>query len=211
MKRCDTIVFTLLCAALLALPARAYPDSVFACLPYEGADTGVETVVTDTQGRTHRFGGALDVSALGDFAAQATRIASYAVTCDGAELLSVTLHDFEARYRPVPAGATAGGGATLVNGWCALSFPLDSEAYPDCEAFLTGLGPDATVEVQSMLLGAAAGYRSFELDALSFIDAEKLSTAKADAETYSNDSELCWAASASNLLLYTGWAACATV
>ena len=206
MKRCDTIVFTLLCAVLLALPARAYPDSVFACLPCEGADTALETVVTDTQGRTHRLSGAPDLTALEDFAPQAARIDSYAVTYGGAELLSVTLHDFEACCRPASAGADDGG-ATPADGWCTLSFPLDSEAYPNCEVFLTGLGADAASEVQAMLTGAAAGYRSFELDRLSFIDAEKLSTAKAGDETYSDDSELCWAASASNLLLYTGWAA----
>ena len=66
--------------------------------------------------------------------------------------------------------------------------------------FLAGLDADRIGEIQMRLLFNYAGGTDFSFEDLSFIDAEK--TADDDM-----DDELCWAAGASNILTYTGWAA----
>ena len=74
--------------------------------------------------------------------------------------------------------------------------------FPDTaiEVFLTGLREENVAEIQQKIIGNYAEGQSFELTDLGFIDTEK---------TYNEDGddELCWAASTSNMLVYTGWAA----
>ena len=73
---------------------------------------------------------------------------------------------------------------------------------PDTQygVFLTGLREDDVAEIQQRIIENYAAGQSFELTDFGFIDAEK---------TYNSDGddELCWAASASDMLVYTGWAA----
>ncbi len=66
--------------------------------------------------------------------------------------------------------------------------------------FLAGLTADKVEEIQGKIIENYAGGRDFSLTDLSFIDAEK-------TNGYAADRNLCWAASASNILTYTGWAA----
>lgn len=73
-------------------------------------------------------------------------------------------------------------------------------AGTDTEVFLTGLRADQVAEVQQRIIDSYVRGSSFELTDLGFIDAEK--TFNED-----NDDELCWAASTSDMLTYTGWAA----
>ena len=70
------------------------------------------------------------------------------------------------------------------------------------KVFLAGLGSDDIEELQEAIIENIADGAAFDIIDLSFIDAEK---------TYVEDGDenLCWAASASNLLYYTGWAALA--
>ena len=70
----------------------------------------------------------------------------------------------------------------------------------ETEVFLTGLRAENVAEIQQAIIAAYAEGENFELTDMGFIDAEK---------TYNedNDDELCWAASSSDMLTYTGWAA----
>lgn len=215
MKRYPSFLLALFAAVLLALPARAYGDAAFAALPFEGAGSGVTTVITDTQGAVHRFDGALDAAALDDHADEAVKIASYALLLDGAELLNVELHGFEAA-EPTRGGLSLLGigsaaSSELTNGYFSAAFDYDAGDFEGCEVFLTGLGQDQLSELTGRMVDAALRFQKFDLTDLGFIDAEKLSLADSDPEkddgTYSDDSELCWAATTSNILRYTGWAA----
>ena len=68
--------------------------------------------------------------------------------------------------------------------------------------YLVGLSADRIEEIQQMIIAQYAIGADFELEDLSFIDAEKT------GKQYNNgDSLLCWAATASNMLTYTGWTA----
>lgn len=210
MKRYYSIVLALFAAVLLALPARAYGDAAFAALPFNGADTGVTTTITDTQGAAHTYDGALDAAALADYPVEAARIASYTLTFEGAELLSVELHDFEESA----GGLRLLGAAepTAMNGYVSVAFTFTKDAE-DYEAFLTGLKTEQAGEVQDALLDSllgqltgASGYTEIgklvdELDFIDYIDTEKMSKKEGSA-----DGELCWAATTSNILTYTGWA-----
>jgi len=67
-----------------------------------------------------------------------------------------------------------------------------------CEVYLTGLTADNVEEIQQTLLDCYVDGQPLDLEDLQFIDAEK--TRDGD-----NDDYLCWAASCSNMLAYTGW------
>ena len=77
-------------------------------------------------------------------------------------------------------------------------------ALPDTTktVYLVGLSADKVAEIQQRIIAGYAQGADFELEDLSFIDAEKT------GKQYNNgDSLMCWAATASNILTYTGWAA----
>ena len=69
------------------------------------------------------------------------------------------------------------------------------------EVFLTGLSPERVEEIQNEMIANYVTGENFDLTDVSFIDAEKLKP-NGDGDDY-----LCWAASTSNMLTYTGWAA----
>ena len=76
-------------------------------------------------------------------------------------------------------------------------------ALPDTTrtVFLAGLSADKVEEIQNKLIENYAENADFNLSDLSFIDAEKTGLS-GDGDDY-----LCWAATASNMLIYSGWAA----
>ena len=84
------------------------------------------------------------------------------------------------------------------NGYFSVSFDL-----PDTEkqVFLAGLSAGKVEEIQSRIIAQYASGADFELEDLSFIDAEKMFPSN------DGDDMLCWAATTSNMLTYTGWAA----
>lgn len=87
---------------------------------------------------------------------------------------------------------------TEAGGYFSADFTL-----PDTQkqVYLVGLSADKVEEIQGKIIANYANGANFRLSDLSFIDAEKL------RPTGDGDDYLCWAATASNLLTYTGWAA----
>lgn len=67
------------------------------------------------------------------------------------------------------------------------------------EVYLTGLCADNVEEIQQKIIDSYVEGEPFDFNDLEFIDAEKLVPGN-------SDSNLCWAASCSNMLAYTGWA-----
>ena len=67
------------------------------------------------------------------------------------------------------------------------------------EVYLTGLSADKVEEIQQKIIDSYVEGEPFDFNDLEFIDAEKLVPGN-------SDSNLCWAASCSNMLAYTGWA-----
>lgn len=71
-------------------------------------------------------------------------------------------------------------------------------AGTEIEVFLTGLKTENVEEIQQRIIDSFVRGESFEMADLGFIDAEK---------NFVNDDAMCWAASAADMLVYTGWAA----
>ena len=67
------------------------------------------------------------------------------------------------------------------------------------EVYLTGLCAENVDEIQQRIIDSYVEGKPFNFNDLEFIDAEKLIPGN-------SDSNLCWAASCSNMLAYTGWA-----
>ena len=113
---------------------------------------------------------------------------SYTLTDDGEPVLEVA-HV----HKP---GLTAAL-SDRSNGYYTAEFMLPETNY---QVYLTGLTQNNADELRRMIIGAYTEGEDFDLTNLGFIDAEK---------TWADDGDenLCWAASASNLLTYTGWAA----
>ena len=120
-----------------------------------------------------------DAAAVGD---------SYTLT-DGGEPVLEVAHV----YKP---GLTAAL-SDRSNGYYTAEFMLPETNY---QVYLTGLTQDNTEEIRQMIINAYTEGGDFDFKNLGFIDAEK---------TWADDGDenLCWAASTSNLLTYTGWAA----
>ena len=71
----------------------------------------------------------------------------------------------------------------------------------EVEVFLTGLTAENVEEVQQTILDSFVRGEDFSMTDIAFIDAEKTDSRR------DGDDVLCWAASAANMLVYTGWAA----
>jgi len=69
---------------------------------------------------------------------------------------------------------------------------------------LNGLTADKVEEIQYLLIESYLHSSDFDLEDMSFIDAEKALEQEEDTDT---DDDMCWAAASSNVLSYTGWAA----
>lgn len=70
----------------------------------------------------------------------------------------------------------------------------------EVEVFLTGLSAENVASVQQGIIDSFVRGGNFDLTDLDFIDTEK-------TLTDTQDDDLCWAASASDMLAYTGWGA----
>ena len=114
---------------------------------------------------------------------------SYVLTDDGEPVLKVV--------RVKEFGATAALSDTAANEYYTAEFMIPESDY---SVFLTGLTQDNVGEIRQAIIGSYVEGEDFSLTNLGFIDAEK--TGENDG-----DDNLCWAASTSNLLTYTGWAA----
>ena len=125
-----------------------------------------------------------DLSADDDIAAD-----SYTITDEGALVLEV--EHVEA------FGVTTALGDAAANGYYTADFML-----PDTqkEVFLTGLTQNNVDEIEQAIIAAYTDGENFELTDLGFIDTEK-------TRDEDDDDEMCWAASASDILMYTGWGA----
>ena len=84
------------------------------------------------------------------------------------------------------------------SGYFSADFTIPETAK---QVYLVGLTANKVEEIQNKIIENYAKGADFELTDLSFIDAEKM------RPTGDGDDYLCWAATASNMLTYTGWAA----
>ena len=80
----------------------------------------------------------------------------------------------------------------------SVDFTIPETTY---DVFLTGLTAENVEEVQQAIVDSFESGKSFDIEDLGFIDTEKTYT-EDDGDDY-----MCWAASASDMLVYTGWAA----
>lgn len=112
---------------------------------------------------------------------------SYDLMIENEPVLTVEQSDI-----PDPASGKAN------NGYFSADFALPDTTK---QVFLTGLTAEKVEEIQQKIITAYASGADFQLEDLSFIDAEKM------YPDDDGDDNLCWAATASNMLSYTGWAA----
>ena len=165
--------------SLTLVVAILVPMTAFAAT--EEPDADISAVVT-VDGDVYALDGAPAVEALGGFD-------SYTILAGEEEILGVE-----------PSGdgdADETAGEEASGGFYSVRFPLPETTK---EVFLTGLTASRVEEIQEKLIQHYAEGPDFDLEDLSFIDVEK--TLPEDG-----DENLCWAATSSNLLTYTGWAA----
>lgn len=191
---------TLCLAAALAaflgthtLNGSAYSDDMLADIETEYAD-GFYTVITDTEGETHSLSGVIDADSIEE-CASADKIASYELFQNGVSLMKTELNDII----PQDSVFLSSDDVPVQNGYYSTRFAVSAE--DGTEAFITGLSPAYLAMVQRELISAALEGTVFEMEALGFIDTEKTNMSS------DGDDELCWAASAANVLHYTGWGA----
>ena len=118
----------------------------------------------------------------------------------------VDVDNYEVRYEEErilfvePVGAALSGtySTTKLNKYYAVTFPLPGT---NKECFLTGLTATSVDHICDELIKHYADGTTFVIESLNIIDAEKLYS------TRGGDDLLCWAASCSNMLHYTGWGA----
>ena len=192
LRICFILLLTLFLAGVLATRAGACGEYVLGELSFRDAE-GFRTLVTDAEGETHRHEGVPDVSVL-DEPADCPDVASYAVYCGEDRILEAELHRSVAGKKAALPGVSWAG-----NGYYAVEFDVSGGQT----AFITGLTANNLYQVQTELIAARQSGKAFDMNHVDFIDAEKM-----DRQVGSGlDSNLCWAASASNVLHYTGWAA----
>lgn len=164
---------SLILSLILLVPSAAFAAG--------SADDGIYAEATTLDGDAVVLADAPDVDRIGD-------LESYDLIIGDEPVLTVEQSD-------IP-DITAG---TVENGYFSADFFL-----PDTQkrVFLVGLSADKVEEIQSRIISSYASGADFELEDLSFIDAEKVKINGGNG-----DDNLCWAAAASNVLTYTGWAA----
>ena len=162
--------------SLLLVTALLIPMTALAAVDSPEADIYTQAVV---DGGEVALTGAPDAEEMEDYD-------SYELIVDETPVLTV---------EQSAAALTGDGGGT--------AFFTTRFALPDTtkEVFLAGLTAEKVEEIQNKLITSYASSSDFDLEDLSFIDAEKTNTDN------DGDDELCWAAASSNILTYTGWAA----
>ncbi len=194
MKILKAILISACAAALTvgAVNAYAYSDDTFAEVEISPAD-GFYTVITDTEGDTHTYDGIINTKTI-ETSSAAEKIASYAIYDGNEEIISTKLNDILSKDT---INLFSVAGTPIVNGYYSVKFTLSEE--DNTEAFLTGLSDSNLDMVQEKLISARVENLPFTMESLDFIDAEKTNMPN------DSDNELCWAATASNILHYTGW------
>ena len=194
MKRLKMILISV-CTAVMAVGmvnAYAYSDNTFTALEISPAD-GFYTVITDTEGDTHTYDGIINTKTI-ETSSAAEKIASYKVYSGDEEIISTKLNDILSKDT---INLFNVAGTPIVNGYYSVKFTLSEE--DNTEVFLTGLSDSNLDMVQEKLISARLENLPFTMESLDFIDAEKTNMPN------DGDNELCWAATASNILHYTGW------
>ncbi|MGN0149836.1 MAG: hypothetical protein ACI4C7_06265 [Clostridia bacterium] len=194
MKKMKTILISA-CAAVLAagaVNAYAYSDDTFREVEISPAG-GFYTVITDTEGEVHKFDGIINTKKI-ESSSAAEKIASYAIYSGNDEIINTKLNDIVSEDT---VNIFSESGTPIVNGYYSVKFTLSEE--DNTEAFLTGLSDSNLDMVQEQLISAKLENSQFTMESLDFIDAEKTNMPN------DGDNELCWAATTSNMLHYTGW------
>lgn len=178
------LLCTVLISACLSGASAAVVDRVPTGLCLDDSDNSVQTVIGFENGSTYTADGTVDLHST-EQNPIIESIETLEVLYDGESILSVEPHDI----------AATGTSAPAANGYYSVTF-----AIPDSkkEVYLTGLKPEKVDSIQKQVLDKYAKDNEFEITDIDFIDAEK--TGKEDY-----DSNLCWAASASDMLRYSGW------
>ena len=181
-------VLIALAAICLTVSCLAFSESEAGAFDFLELD-GFRSVLTDTEGESVTMAGVLDLNTLAAHRA-CERLARYELYYGGEKLLSVELGGVT--YAPGGEGKGSGRVQAL-NGWYAVEFKLDDTRT----CYLTGLTGKNLLQVEEELVAAKLQDRYFSMTNVDFIDVEKNSA---------GDSQLCWAASVSDMLEYTGWA-----
>lgn len=119
---------------------------------------------------------------------------------DAAKMDNLDRYELYVEKEPVlSVGSNAGEatGAAAIPKFYHVKFMIPDTTE---EVYLTGLRAQYVEEIQQAIIDSYLGGENFDLTGLGFIDTEK--TLKQDG-----DEGLCWAASAADILTYTGWAA----
>lgn len=177
-----------LTAVLMSAAANALAYSDLGNIPSE-KKAGFYTVVTDTEGETHIIDGIIDADCA-EKSDAIEKIASYEIFMGNESVMNVTLNDIISENSLKLMD-------DKLNGYYTADFVVSQE--DNTEAFLTGLSKSNLALVQEAIVGAKAEDRDIKLESLDFIDAEKKGVENG------GDDLLCWAATASNMLHYTGW------
>ena len=191
LRVCFVLLPVLILGAFLAPSAGAVSGEVPEGLSFREAK-GFRTLVTDTEGETHWQNGVPDVPALGA-PGSCPELASYAVYCGEEVILEAELH----RLPSAGEGAELQSVIPAGGGYYAAQFDVSVDQL----AFITGLTTSNLEAVQQELIRSRQNGTQFDMTHVDFIDAEKMDYGPGEYW----DSNLCWAAAASNVLHYTGW------
>lgn len=148
--------------------------------PAAETDDAIYAVATTEGGREIVLSDAPDADEMGD-------LSGYELMIEDEPVLTVEQSDV--------ADITSD---TETNGYFSADFTIPDTSK---QVYLVGLTATKVEEIQGKIIQKYASGADFSLTDLSFIDAEKM------RPTGDGDDYLCWAATASNMLLYTGWAA----
>lgn len=151
----------------------------------------IQTKITYTDDSVKIFTGAIDPESI-EPSGIAEKISSYELLYNGESALVVDLNDI----RSTSGDAVSAGAEKLINGYYSASFELTGQ---NKEMFITGINPSNLVKIQKAIVKSYVYDGSLDIEDLGFIDTEKTSYTEAD-------DNLCWAATCSNMLDYSGWA-----
>lgn len=193
MKKIIGLIISIFSIAVFSQNIFAFSTNTFSSLKLTKAEN-FYTIITDTQGDVHRLNGIINVDEL-ENSSIVEKIASYEIFEDTTKIISVTLNDIISKDN-VQLDAS---GNVIVNGYYSVTFTQSEKN--NTTAFLTGLSDANLSMVQKKLINAKLQNSEFSMESLDFIDAEKTSAPE------SNNDLLCWAATSSNMLHYSGWGA----
>lgn len=173
-------------AVCLAVSALAYAPEDLQSLDFAAAE-GFRSVLTGLDGERVTVDGVLDTTTLSLHPA-CEYLTGYEVWFKGERVMAVTFDD----VAYTPTDGLGAGQVQALHGWYSVEFSMDDTHV----CFLAGLTARNLFAVQEELVAARLEDRYFAMTNVDFIDAEK---------NYIGDSQLCWAASTSDILAYTGW------